>query len=133
MARIAEHYILAAQFVVFYLISGAVSFLLLSVMFGRFCGLGLAAAWGGRRVGFLSFLVLPFLSVAPLCCRSCSSLCLRVVVGLGCSELSPRGRPVLHGFAHCFGGPPDFAAFSELRGARQVERFAASSLDIRRK
>ena len=135
MARIAEHYILAAEFVVFYLFSGAVSFLLLSVLFGRFCGLGLAAAWGGRSrffvvagppgpLGCSAVLLLVLYFVALACGRR---VCLRFVVGLGCFELSLRGRPVLHGFAHCFDGPADFAVFSGLRGARQVERFAACS------
>ena len=66
-------------------------------------------------LGFSAVLSLVLFVVAPAFGRR---VCLRFVVGLGCSEHSLRGRPVLQGFAHCFDGPADFAAFWELRGAR---------------
>ena len=56
-----------------------------------------------------------------------------LVVFLVAARGAPRRLGTLGGVSRCFAGPAFFAAFPELRGASQVERFAACSFDIRRK
>ena len=95
----------------------------------------LVAARGGRCV-------FPVGVVPPGCFVGSVELLLGLVVeavGLVSSPfsvlagLAPRRLGTLGGVSRCFAGPAVFAAFCELRGARQVERFAACSFDICRK
>ena len=90
----------------------------------------LVAALGGRRV-------FPVGVVPPGCFVGSVGLLLGLVVeavGLVSSRfsvfagLAPRRLGTLGGVSRCFAGRPAvFAVFSELRGTRQVERFAACS------
>ena len=72
--------------------------------------------------------------------RGCSWSCWcssRFLASVAVSRTSSRWTClfilVFNGFPHCRSCTAVFAAFSELRGVRQVERFAACSVDIRRK
>ena len=89
----------------------------------------LVAARGGRRVFHVGV-------VPPACFVGSVGLSLGLVVeavGLASSAssvfagLAPRRLGTLGGVSRCFAGPAVFAAFSELRGTRQVERIAACS------
>ena len=89
----------------------------------------LVAAQGGRRV-------FPVGVIPPGCFVGSVGLLLGLVVdavGLASSRssvfagLAPRRLGTLGGVSRCVAGPAVFAAFSELRGARQVERLAACS------